>query len=443
MTIRTIVVCALLIISHGVLHASELTAKQQLGSAIFVDRTLSLNRNQGCVNCHSPNTGWTGDIAEFNEHGAAYEGSVKQRLGNRKPPSAAYATNSPVLYYDKKEELFIGGNFWDGRATGEKLGNPAADQAQGPFVNPVEHALPDHACVVYKVCHAHYPVSLDKVWPGACDIQWPPNVKTACTTEGITVTLGPNERAKVDKAYDFVGLAIADFEASPALNAFTSKYDYYLAGRVSLTQEEERGMKLFKDKGQCDACHPMDPGKHGEPPLFTDYSYDNLGVPRNPENPWYKMPKRFNPDGRQWVDKGLGAFLETRADYKQFANTNYGKHKVPTVRNVDKRSSADFVKAYMHNGYFKSLKGLVHFYNTRDIKPACNNPHTTEVDALAQQCWPAAEIADNVNKEELGDLKLTAEEEAAIVAFMKTLSDGYVPPKGTPLLMPGPRRKGK
>ena len=107
------------------------------------------------------------------------------------------------------------------------------------------------------------------------------------------------------------------------------------------------------------------------------------------------------------------------------------------MRNVDKRSRRDFVKAYMHNGYFKTLKGLVHFYNTRDIKPPCKNPHTTEADAIAQQCWPAAEVTDNVNKEELGDLKLTADEEAAIVAFMKTLSDGYVPPKGTTLLTPG------
>jgi cytochrome c peroxidase len=61
--------------------------------------------------------------------GAVYEGSISGRFGNRKPPSSAYATSSPILHYviEKKEALFIGGNFWDGRATGEKLGNPAAD----------------------------------------------------------------------------------------------------------------------------------------------------------------------------------------------------------------------------------------------------------------------------------------------------------------------------
>ncbi|MBI1422181.1 MAG: cytochrome C [Gammaproteobacteria bacterium] len=437
---RIVLVCALLFLGIGASRAGDLTAKQQLGSAIFFDRSLSLNGNQGCVSCHTPNTGWSGDIAKFNAHGATYEGSVKHRFSNRKPPTAAYATTSPVLHYDKNEELFLGGNFWDGRATGEKLGNPAADQAQAPFLNHVEQALPESACVVYKVCHANYPVSLDQVWPGACKIHWPADVKTTCKTEGAVVTLSAAERAKADKAYADIALAIAAFEESPVVNAFTSKYDYYLAGRVQLSRTELHGMQLFKDKGKCDACHPMDPGRHGEPPLFTDYSYDNLGVPRNPQNPWYNMPKQFNPAGRKWVDKGLGAYLETRAEYTQFARANYGKHKVPTVRNVDKRPSHDFVKAYMHNGYFKTLKGLVHFYNTRDVKPACKNPLATEAEALAQQCWPAAEITDNVNSEELGDLKLSEDEEDAIVAFMKTLSDGYVPPKGTTPLAPGMRR---
>ena len=284
---QTLFVCAYILISSGILNASELTTKQQLGSAIFFDKSLSLNSNQGCVDCHSPSTGWTGDIAKFNEHGAAYQGSIRIRFGNRKPPSVAYATNSPVLHYDKKEALFLGGNFWDGRATGEKLGNPAADQAQGPFINPVEHALPEKACVVYKVCKANYPVKLDKEWPGSCDINWPTDVIiSACKTEGAVIALPTTERAKIDKAYDYIGLAIAAFENSPAVNAFTSKYDYYLAGKVQLTKRELRGMKLFKDKGKCAACHPMESNSNAEPPLFTDYSYDNLGIPRNPENPW-------------------------------------------------------------------------------------------------------------------------------------------------------------
>ena len=105
-----------------------------------------------------------------------------------------------------------------------------------------------------------------------------------------------------------------------------------------------------------------------------------------------------------------------------------GKHKVPTLRNVDKRPDKAFVKAYMHNGYFKTLKGLVHFYNTRDTKPACPGPFT-EAQAIAADCWPGPEVKDNVNKDELGDLGLTDAEEDAIVAFMKTLSDGFIPDK--------------
>ncbi|KPJ90523.1 MAG: cytochrome C [Gammaproteobacteria bacterium SG8_11] len=436
---RVVFACALLLVSDGVLKADNLEPKQQLGSALFFDRSLSLNDNQACGDCHSPAAGWTGDLSEINAHGAAYQGSITTRFGNRKPPSAAYATNSPIFHFDKQEELFIGGNFWNGRATGEKLGNPAADQAQGPFLNPMEHALPDSACVVYKVCGANYPVKLDSVWPGACDIRWPSDIKAACKTDGATVELAKADRAKVDKAYDNIALAIAAFEASPTVNAFTSKYDYYLAGLVKLSQQELRGMELFKDKGKCAACHPMEAGENGEPPLFTDFTFDNLGTPRNPENPWYRMPKQFNPDGAEWVDAGLGAFLAERSEYKQYAQENYGKQKVPTVRNVDKRPSSNFVKAYMHNGYFKTLKGLVNFYNTRDVKPVCKNPLTTEAEALKQGCWPAAEISDNVNKEELGDLGLTEAEEDAIVAFMKALSDGYAPPEGVTVLTPGQR----
>ena len=104
----------------------------------------------------------------------------------------------------------------------------------------------------------------------------------------------------------------------------------------------------------------------------------------------------------------------------------WGKHKVPTLRNVGLRPSEDFVKAYGHNGYFKSLEGIVHFYNTRDVLPECPGAYT-EAEALAADCWPAPEVAENVNMDELGDLGLTAEEEAYIVAFLKTLSDGYMP----------------
>lgn len=402
---------------------------ERLGKSIFFDQRLSLNQNQSCASCHAPGTGWTGPDSGINAHGAVMEGSVAGRFGNRKPPSAAYATASPVLYYmmNGGEAMFMGGNFWDGRATGEKLGNPAADQAQGPFLNPVEQALPDNACVVYRVCTAsHYPVSFEQVWGyGACDIAWPAEIDMACADPDGSVLLSGTDRMKVDAAYDQIALSIASFEDSPAVNRFSSKYDAYLAGAAELTAEETRGLRLFRGKGKCINCHTADPGPNGEPPLFTDFMFDNLGVPRNPENPWYSMPAMYNPDGENWLDKGLGGFLDTRLDYQQFAAENYGKQKVPTLRNVDKRPWPGFVKAYGHNGYFKSLKGIVHFYNTRDVKPQCHDPLTTEAEALAQNCWPAPEIAANLNTAELGNLGLTDAEENAIVAFLKTLTDGF------------------
>ena len=420
--------------------AVPLSPMEQLGKSIFFDTHLSIEQNQSCATCHAPAAGWTGPDSSINAAGAVYEGSISGRFGNRKPPTSGYATPSSILHFvlekennkNKVEALFIGGNFWDGRATGEKLGNPAADQAQGPFLNPLEQALPDSACVVYRVCNpvlpSDYPVAFEEVWgPGVCAIAWPSDVELQCATEGGSVGLSPPDRSKSDMVYDQVALSVAAYEASAETNAFTSKYDYYLAGLVDLTQDEKKGMNLFMSKGKCANCHVLKPGPDGEPPLFTDYTFDNLGIPRNPENPFYSQTE-FNPLGEDWVDLGLGGFLESRVDYQPYAAANYGKQKVPTLRNVDRRPDTGFVKAYGHNGYFKSLKGIVHFYNTRDVKPACPDPFTTEADALAMGCWPEAEVANNVNTTELGDLNLTDAQEDAIVAFMKTLSDGFVLP---------------
>ncbi len=405
--------------------AQALTDEEELGKAIFFDQNLSINRNQSCAACHTPEVGWTGPDSDINAHGAVYEGSILGRFGNRKPPSSAYATPSPVLHFQRQGGgLFVGGNFWDGRATGEKLGNPAADQAQGPFLNPVEQALPDNACVVYRVCTADYLVSLEEVWPGACDIAWPADVDLVCEQLDGMVELDEENRAKVDTAYDYIALSIAAYEDSSEVNAFTSKYDYYLAGLAELSDQEERGLKLFNGKGKCSKCHISKPGSKGEPPLFTDFTYDNLGVPRNPENPWYTQTE-FNPEGEDWIDLGLGGFLASRVDYQHLAAENYGKQKVPTLRNVDKRPYPEFVKAFGHNGFFKSLKDIVHFYNTRDVLETCPEDFTGQPGIW---CWPAPEVPMNVNTTELGDLKLTDEQEDAIVAFMKTLSDGYVPP---------------
>jgi cytochrome c peroxidase len=125
------------------------------------------------------------------------------------------------------------------------------------------------------------------------------------------------------------------------------------------------------------------------------------------------------------VDEGLGGFLKSRPEYAGMAEEHKGAQKVPTLRNVDLRPDSEFVKAYAHNGYFKTLKGLVHFYNTRDVRPVCDEPFFTESEAMKESCWPEPEFSESVNDDELGNLKLTDAQEDAIVAFLKTLSDGY------------------
>ena len=387
----------LLAMAHaGGAVAAELSAKEQLGKSLFFDADLSQGRNQSCATCHAPTVGWTGPDGALNIKGAVYEGSVAGRFGNRRPPSSAYATASPKLHYDARAKLFVGGSFWDGRATGEMLGSPAADQAVGPFLNPLEQALPDAAELVRRVCSADYAARFKEVWgPQACD--------------------------DVNKAFAYIGLSIAAYEGSREVNRFDSKFDAHLAGKVRLTPQESQGLRLFQGKAKCAECHTSKPGPNKQPPLFTDFTYDNIGVPRNPDNPFY-YHREINPMGAAWVDMGLGGFLKTVAKYRAYAQANLGKHKVPSLRNAAQRPSADLVRAYGHNGYFKSLKEVVHFYNTRDTLPVCGEDDKK----VGIDCWPQPEVALNLNKDEMGRLGLTDAEEDAIVAFLGTLTDGFV-----------------
>lgn len=375
-----------------------LTSNEQLGKLLFFDERLSANSNQSCATCHSAAAGWTGPLEHVNGASGVYEGSIAGRFSNRKPSSAAYATQAPTFHLaDADAGDFVGGNFWDGRATGERLGNPAADQALGPFLNPVEQALPDDRAVVDRVCAGPYAALFLQVWgSSACD--------------------------DAAAAFGNIGRSIAAYEGSGEVNQFTSKYDAFLAGRAALTPQEERGLRLFEGQGRCADCHPSRPGPDGTPPLFTDFTFDNIGVPRNASNPYYTSPD--NPKGQAWVDEGLGGFVSGRPGFARYAAGQIGKHRVPTLRNVDLRPVPAFAKCFGHNCYFKDLKTFVHFYNTRLVLPVCaGRGRRPGVD-----CWPRPEVEVNLNTEELGDLGLTNEDEEAIVAFMGTLSDGYRPP---------------
>jgi len=375
-------------------QCTELTGIELLGKYIYFDRIASPD-NMACATCHGPNVGFTGPNPCVNKHGSVYPGAVRRRYGNRKPPSAAYAAFSPVLYYDVQQGSFVGGNFWDGRATGENLGNPAADQALGPFLNPVEQNNPNKESVLQQIAGNNY----SSLW---IDVFGAP--------------LEFNTDQEIEENYNRVGIAIAAYEKSEEVSPFSSKFDYYLRGETELTPVELRGMELFNGIGRCSGCHSSTAGPFSEQPLFTDFTYDNLGVPRNPENPFYHMDSVFvggepiNPLGENWIDFGLGGYLSTTTEWDGYAEINMGKFKVPTLRNVDKRPGSHFTKAYCHNGYFTSLKELVHFYNTRDV-----------------ESWPAPEVAQNINSSELGNLGLTDDDEDAIVLFLETLSDGFRP----------------
>lgn len=380
---------------------------QSFGEKLFFDTNLSTPEGQSCAVCHGPEVGWTGPDEMINKTGGVYPGAMHDRYGNRKPNSAAYATFSPLFgaRSEKGEIVFYGGNFWDGRATGYVLGNPAADQAQGPFLNPVEQNIANAKILVDKVCNSEYASIFRKV---GNDIWNEPDI---CNSKDLNLQFG------------IIGIAIAAFENSEKVNGFSSKYDYYLKGKVKLTAREEQGLALFNGKAKCANCHMADPDTKGTPPLFTDFTFDNLGIPANPQNPWYSMDATFNKEGANWSDPGLAEFLKEMPQYAMLAEENFGKHQVPTLRNVDKRPSPEFVKCYGHNGYFKSLGEIVHFYNTRDVLPPAGKVSDPKPGI---NCWPEPEVVSNMNKDELGNLGLTASEESAIVEFMKTLSDGFV-----------------
>ncbi len=386
----SLVLMLIMVISAAVqADVPALTPVEELGKFLFFDENLSVPPGQSCAACHAPEVGFTGPDSTINATQAIYPGVVAARAGNRKPPSAAYAGDSPVLYYDEWEGLWVGGMFWDGRATGWMLGDPLAEQAQGPFLNPLEQNSPNAKLVCMKVSLSDYAGLFEEVW-------------------------GPDSLDPVGDVagtYERIAHSIAAYERSPEVNPYSSKYDYYLDGQVELTAQEAWGLELFEGKAMCSACHLSEPGSGGEPPLFTDFTYDNLGVPKNPGNPFYTMPNKWNPDGTAWIDPGLGGFLKGAGYGPEVYEPEWGKHKVPTLRNVDLRPYPGFVKAFGHNGFFKSLEEIVHFYNTRDVEE-----------------WPEPEVPVNVNTDELGNLGLTPEEEAAIVTFMKTLSDGYVAP---------------
>ena len=430
-----------------------------LGKLLFYDKALSVNRNEACAFCHMPQTGFQGAIESLNKGGVAQPGSVRARFSLRKPPSAAYAAFSPPLFYAEKpgeakcSHCFIGGNFWDLRATGLRLQNATAMQAEGSPLNPLEMANPDAACVIHRISQTSYKELFENVWGWRTfDLAWPDDIEALCNhpnsnpasavgsevpgpnTTPLVVDLNPRDRARVQLTFDQMAQSIAAYEGSQEVSPFSSKFDEYLARTAELNEPERRGYELFNGQAKCLNCH-VDP-KQEQHPLFTDNTTANLGIPRNPDLAFYRetQPDEFgyvvNPQGQAAVDKGAGNFLRSPENanpiWKELASMFDGRFRVVTLRNVDQRPRSGFVKAYMHNGYFKSLKEVVHFYNTRDVLPRCEANSPGE----KVSCWPPPEVSININMN-CCNLGLSDTQEDDLVAFLKSLTDGYAPQRGS------------
>ncbi len=354
-----------------------LSDQEELGKLLYFDTNLSTPVGQSCASCHEPSAGF----ADPNNRLPVSQGVLPQnRFGNRNSPTAAYAAYSPDfgIITEDGETLYAGGQFWDGRA------KDLVEQAKGPFLNPLEMNNPNKRTVIVKIKNSEYAGFFQEV---------------------TGVDLKDLSHSNVELAYNKVAEAIASYEGTSEVNQFSSKYDLYVAGEVQLTDEETLGLELFEGRALCSQCHPSEPGPYADQALFTDYTYDNLGTPKNMDNPFYNLPRKFNPEGAGFIDYGLGGFLKSGGTMGW--ENEAGKVKVPTLRNIAVTSP------YMHNGVFGSLTQVVDFYNTRDN---------------VSSNWPAPEVAENVNIDELGDLGLNETEITALVAFMETLTDGYTAP---------------
>ena len=341
-------------------YIDYLNNKAKLGRLIFFDNNLSNPIGQSCASCHSPAT----SFSDLN-HSNISPGAVSGLFGNRNAPTASYAMFIPRFHYNSDDSSYVGGLFWDGRV------NTLEEQAQKPFLNPLEMNNSSVSMLINKIKNANY-YSLYK---------------------SIYGNIGDE-----NTAFTNIAEAIASFERTPEVNPFTSKYDYYLKGQAILSAQELRGLNLFNDtiRAQCGNCHLTTPDDVSGKVLFTDFSYNSDGVPANPYNPFYTIPSSFNALGSGYIDYGLGSILND--------HNHDGEFRVPTLRNIA------LTAPYFHNGIFGTLEEVVHFYNTRDI-PGSG--------------FAKPEVPINIDTAETGNLHLTAQEEADIVAFMKTLTDGY------------------
>jgi cytochrome c peroxidase len=372
-----------------------------LGQRLFTDHTLSEPAGLACITCHGPNNGFAGNNGS--RIGVA-AGSRPGVFGLRNSMSNAYNAFVPAFTFQLKNGGVeaVGGHFWDGRA------DTLAAQAMQPFLAAAEMNNPDAASVVKKVAASNY-ANLMRAEFGARIFESP------------------------ELAFQKIGEAIAAFESSAALQAFSSKYDQFIQGKVELSANESRGMQLFIDpaKGNCASCHRMNPAtKNPRDSLFTDFAYYATGIPRNPAIPQNANPSFFDLGlcGPQRSRPALGSEVPAGTSIEKFCGT----FRVVTLRNVAER------RAFMHNGVFRNLREVVGFYATRNA-----NPQRWYGPAGVPNDLPAAYVGNILNdrppfnRPRAEGPALTPGEVDDIVAFLHTLSDApSAPPAAAP---PGPQ----
>jgi cytochrome c peroxidase len=455
------------------LQGTGYQAVQILGKLMNFDENMSPFQNRACGFCHMPYAGFSGPIPSVNLTMVAYPGSFQFRAGKRTAQRYTYSPRYPVLELYPDQALLFGGNFWDGRSTGYLLQSPDAEQAQHPPVDTQEHALPDTACIAFRLSTALYRPLFEQVWgAGYLDIKFPQDTQGICDTPGgagvfgtdtTPIKLSPDDRAKANSVYNHWGQSISFFEDGPQVSPFTSKVDANINGLYTYTPDELAGAILFAGKGNCNSCHvdgqrtlltpsQTDTGTYATNarPLFTCFGYSNLGLPLNPRDAFFYQTTPdffgFTPNslGFGYRDLGLGTFLRSgfgsapnpNSTWTQLAPRMDGRQQVSTVRNVamtppqcptTEAPGPYFQKEFFHNGYIKSLKQLVHFYNTRDKFPYpvtsghCPSGTTEKVD-----CWPMPEVSNNIDMT-VGNLGLTDQEENQLVIIMQALNDGFDP----------------
>jgi cytochrome c peroxidase len=367
-----------------------------LGRRMFVDAGLSASGKMACSSCHDPRHAFGPPDARVVQPG----GAALDRFGFRNAPSLTYL-HSPIAFTEhfyesevtngKDDEGPTGGRTWDGRV------NNGHDQALMPLLDPAEMANATREDVVAKLARADYLRAF----------------REAVSPPGEDILDDP------DSAVAWMTVALETYEQSQAeFHPFTSKYDAYLRDEVELSPAEQRGLAAFNDmkKGNCASCHP---GNHKNPanhfPIFTDFGYVALAVPRN-----RSLPANADPDFRD-----LGLCGPLRVDLKD--RPEYcGLFRTPSLRNVALR------KNFFHNGAMHSLRDAVAFYATRDVTPKRWYGVGPDHRARRYDDLPAA-YWKNVNEDVPfkprpdGRPRLDDRDIDDIVAFLRTLTDGYAP----------------